>query len=304
MKSLHLILTALCLCLPPFAQGSESGKKNADAFPKPVIEKIEGWTIELDPTLKRKEHRKLLLDVRKAMANHLQRIVYILPPEKTKALRKLPIRIDLEHKLTNMQYHPSKQWLIANGHDPSLEKRVHVPRARNLLARGTWAKHPYVILHELAHGVEEDHEADAALQRRTARLVQGLHEVLGVNAVADEVNRLAVASEASLFSHDGAGHQVKVNKAAAGDTASLLFQTGWSGRAEMGTTGSDAFATDLLPAPEAHQRWPTRLPKSCASIDRPALAHLSHSTTALQPQTRAVLPRKPAIKAVLSVQQC
>ena len=155
MKSLQLILTALCLCLPPFAQGSESGKKNADAFPKSVIEKIEGWTIELDPTLKRKEHRKLLLDVRKAMANHLQRIVYILPPEKTKALRKLPIRIDLEHKLTNMQYHPSKQWLIANGHDPSLEKRVHVPRARNLLARGTWAKHPYVILHELAHAYHD-----------------------------------------------------------------------------------------------------------------------------------------------------
>ena len=71
---------------------------------------------------------------------------------------------------------------------------------------------------------------------------KGLHEVLGINTVADEVNRLAVASEASLFSHDGAGHQVKVNKEAAGDTASLLFQTGWSGRAEMGTTGSDAFA--------------------------------------------------------------
>ena len=66
--------------------------------------------------------------------------------------------------------------------------------------------------------------------------------MLGINTVADEVNRLAVASEASLFSHDGAGHQVKVNKAAASDTASLLFQTGWSGRAEMGTTGTDAFA--------------------------------------------------------------
>ena len=45
-----------------------------------------------------------------------------------------------------------------------------------------------------------------------------------------------------------------------------------------------------------HQRWPTRQPKSCASIDRPALAHLSHSTTALQPQTRAILPSKPAIR--------
>lgn len=65
---------------------------------------------------------------------------------------------------------------------------------------------------------------------------------LGVNTAHDAVNRLAVASEASLLSHDGAGHQVKINKAASGDTASLLFQTGWSGRAEMGTSGSDGFA--------------------------------------------------------------
>ena len=30
-----------------------------------------------------------------------------------------------------------------------------VPRARSLLARGTWAKHPYVILHELAHAYHD-----------------------------------------------------------------------------------------------------------------------------------------------------
>lgn len=65
---------------------------------------------------------------------------------------------------------------------------------------------------------------------------------LGVNTAHDAVNRLAVASDASLLSHDGAGHQVKINKAASGDTASLLFQTDWSGRAEMGTSGSDGFA--------------------------------------------------------------
>src|SRR5690606_20502257 len=34
----------------------------------------------------------------------------------------------------------------------------------------------------------------------------------------------------------------KVNKETAGDTASLLFQTGWSGRAEMGLTGGDALS--------------------------------------------------------------
>lgn len=67
-------------------------------------------------------------------------------------------------------------------------------------------------------------------------------EVIGVNATADPINRLSVSSEASLFNNDGSGHQMKVNKAAATDTASLLFQTGFSGRAEMGTSGTDDFA--------------------------------------------------------------
>jgi len=38
-----------------------------------------------------------------------------------------------------------------------------------------------------------------------------------------------------------------MNKADASNTASLLFQTGWSGRAEMGTMGSDAFAIKVSP---------------------------------------------------------
>lgn len=62
---------------------------------------------------------------------------------------------------------------------------------------------------------------------------------LGVNTTADAVNRLAVASEAVLMTHDGAGVQLKLNKAASADTASLLYQTGYSGRAELGLAGSD-----------------------------------------------------------------
>ena len=70
---------------------------------------------------------------------------------------------------------------------------------------------------------------------------------VGVNTTYDGTNRLAVSAEATLLTHDGAGHQLKLNKATAGDTASLLFQTGWSGRAEMGTTGSDDFAFKVSP---------------------------------------------------------
>ncbi len=65
---------------------------------------------------------------------------------------------------------------------------------------------------------------------------------LGVNTTHDPTNRLSVSSPATLLSHEGADHQVKVNKAAQTDTASLLFQTNWSGRAEMGTVGGDDFA--------------------------------------------------------------
>ena len=54
-----------------------------------------------------------------------------------------------------MQYHPSRGWLEDKGFDPTLEKRVHVPRAHQLLDRNTWLKHPYVILHELAHSYHD-----------------------------------------------------------------------------------------------------------------------------------------------------
>nr|WP_321457624.1 DUF2793 domain-containing protein [uncultured Cohaesibacter sp.] len=70
-------------------------------------------------------------------------------------------------------------------------------------------------------------------------LAAGLFDKIGINATADATNRLALASDASLFNHAGNGHQIKVNKAAAGNTNSLLFQTNWSGRAEMGCAGED-----------------------------------------------------------------
>ena len=68
---------------------------------------------------------------------------------------------------------------------------------------------------------------------------------VGVATDADAVNRLAVVAPGALFSHDGAGHRLTINKATPADTASLLFQTGWSGRAEMGLAGEDAFTVKV-----------------------------------------------------------
>lgn len=71
----------------------------------------------------------------------------------------------------------------------------------------------------------------------------GSADRLGINATADEVNRLAVRSESVLFSaiEDAGGGsgdvRLTMNKETAADTASLVFQSGWTGRAEIGLTG-------------------------------------------------------------------
>lgn len=72
----------------------------------------------------------------------------------------------------------------------------------------------------------------------------------------DSANRLAVASQAALFSHAGAGFQLKLNKAASGDTGSLVFQTNYTGHAEMGLAGSNDFAIKVSPDGSA---WSTGL---------------------------------------------
>ena len=71
--------------------------------------------------------------------------------------------------------------------------------------------------------------------------------LLGVNTTADATNRLAVSSGAALFNHAGSGVQVKLNRNGGGDNASFLFQTGFSGRAEIGCLGGDDFVFKTSP---------------------------------------------------------
>lgn len=64
---------------------------------------------------------------------------------------------------------------------------------------------------------------------------------LGVNTEPNAQSRLAVRGASTLLDHEGAGHRLTINKQAPSDTASLVFQTSYGGRAEMGLTGSDDF---------------------------------------------------------------
>lgn len=70
---------------------------------------------------------------------------------------------------------------------------------------------------------------------------------LGINSTADATNKLSVASGAILFNHNGTNIQTKLNKNSSTDTASFLYQTGFSGRAEFGTIGDDNFTLKVSP---------------------------------------------------------
>jgi Protein of unknown function (DUF2793) len=73
----------------------------------------------------------------------------------------------------------------------------------------------------------------------------GAPVLLGINAVADTTNRLSVTSDAVLFSAETDDMRSIISKTDANDTASILFQTNYSGRAEYGLIGNDDFTLKL-----------------------------------------------------------
>lgn len=99
--------------------------------------------------------------------------------------------------------------------------------------------------------------------------------MVGINAIADETNRLSVSSAASLFDQEGGDHRMKINKAASGDTASVLLQSGYSGRAEFGLAGNDDWSVKVSPDGTA---WVEALRADAATgrIELPAALPLTH----------------------------
>jgi len=144
------ILLSLCSAM------ASSAAEPKPTFYQPIKKDVEGWSIAVDPELLHSKNKAVADKAFTGLANHLQRVKFILPEAKVKELQKLPIRLELNNpRLGNMQYHPSVSWLRANRHDPALVKHVHIPRAAALYAPHMWAKHPYVVMHELAHAYHD-----------------------------------------------------------------------------------------------------------------------------------------------------
>ncbi len=99
--------------------------------------------------------------------------------------------------------------------------------------------------------------SDARIVVRTAgvwaplgRVLQEIGDVqaLGVGTGIDPGNTLSVRARSVLFAARGGAApgdgdlRMTINKSAVGGTASVVYQTGWSGRAEIGLAGEDAWS--------------------------------------------------------------
>lgn len=147
---LHWFLSVFSLLTILPADAAEKAK-----FFEPVKKEFEGWTVWVDPTLLEGEHKELGTKSLEMLSNHLQRIEILLPEPQLGMMRKLEFWLERHHELGGMQYHPGVDWLNENGYDPRLVKKVHIPRAEELLSRQQMLKHPAVILHELAHSYHD-----------------------------------------------------------------------------------------------------------------------------------------------------
>jgi hypothetical protein len=122
----------------------------------PVVRDVEGWKVHVEPALLEGEHRDEGARALAMLGNHLMRIKILLAPEPLARMQAMELWIEHSHPvLQSKQYHPSRDWLLEHGHDPRLERKVHIPRARDLLSREQMLKHPAVILHELAHAYHD-----------------------------------------------------------------------------------------------------------------------------------------------------
>jgi hypothetical protein len=127
--------------------------------PKPVsrtVRKIEGWTVRVDDRLLHPPHDVLGTRVLKCLEAKLADIIQVVPAERVAKLQTVVIVLDLSHgKLRSMQYHPSAEWLEANGYSRDLAKCVHIPQAADLPTPRNIREQPWVVLHELAHAYHD-----------------------------------------------------------------------------------------------------------------------------------------------------
>jgi hypothetical protein len=118
-----------------------------------VKRSIQGWTVRVNRNLLSKESDlgKKALDL---LDRKLAQVRQTVPSLACAELQKVPIWLGVDDgHAPCSEYHPSRDWLKANGYNPDKAKCVEIGNASKFIA---WsADQPSMVLHELAHAYHD-----------------------------------------------------------------------------------------------------------------------------------------------------
>jgi hypothetical protein len=150
------LFATLALALFAIPQPADAQKPEPAKPTSHTKRDVEGWTVHVDDRLLEKENEALGQRCLRLLSNQLYSITLVVPEEKLKRLRKVPLWLDLTHgKLKVAQYHPGADWLIKNGYSRELAKCVHFPDASDFVDVKFQRAQPWAVLHELAHAYHD-----------------------------------------------------------------------------------------------------------------------------------------------------
>jgi len=134
---------------------SFEGPDDTSPVPGYSIRAMAGFRVYVANEIKN-DHPGMETEALKALKDDLNRIVESIPERATAALRRTSIFVENESQARPVGftgrgavYHPSAEWLKANGFIPEKVRSVEISNIRDYLS---WRKHqPSMVLHELAH---------------------------------------------------------------------------------------------------------------------------------------------------------
>jgi hypothetical protein len=152
MKGLSLLVVLIAVMAAGAAPSAprEPGRVRPAARPAAGVQRIEGWTVSVNPRLpaEQKEATDRALEL---LAAQLKEIVRVVPAPAVEKLRRVRLWLSPEYPGIGpkAEYHPGAGWLRAHGRDPAMVRGVEFTNVRVFPAE--MRRMPNFVLHELAH---------------------------------------------------------------------------------------------------------------------------------------------------------
>ena len=185
-RSLLWLLTGCAVALAAQQDESEDSILRQKSTPASdyAVKDIRGFDVRIHPSLLAESgpHVDLGREALDALDRDLAAVVDRIPGNALDKVRDVPIFLSLADPVTPCAcYHLSADWLRSNGFDPKKARAVELANAERYVE---WRiQQPSMILHELAHALEDQHLQDARPQ------ITAAYERIQAAGVLDDVLR-------------------------------------------------------------------------------------------------------------------